>query len=48
MNEGKKVDLNKETNANTVADLLKYFFKTLPNPIFTHELYKAFMAAAGW
>lgn len=42
---GRKVDLNKEENPNTVAGVLKLFFAELTNPVLTYELYPSFMAA---
>eukprot|EP00339_Tiarina_fusa_P001470 CAMPEP_0117009372 /NCGR_PEP_ID=MMETSP0472-20121206/8534_1 /TAXON_ID=693140 ORGANISM="Tiarina fusus, Strain LIS" /NCGR_SAMPLE_ID=MMETSP0472 /ASSEMBLY_ACC=CAM_ASM_000603 /LENGTH=521 /DNA_ID=CAMNT_0004711639 /DNA_START=1 /DNA_END=1566 /DNA_ORIENTATION=+ len=43
----RKVDLNKEENANTVAGVLKLFFTELANPVLSYELYPSFMAAVG-
>jgi hypothetical protein len=42
---GKKVDLNTVVNVHTVAGLLKVFFRELPEPLLTFELYDAFLAA---
>lgn len=42
---GKKVDLATVINPHTVAGLLKVFFRELPEPLLTFELYDAFLAA---
>lgn len=42
---GKKVDLETILNVHTIAGLLKVFFRELPEPLLTFELYEAFLAA---
>lgn len=46
--KGKQVDLSKELNPHTVAGVLKLFFTELPNPLFSFELYPAFIEAASF
>jgi hypothetical protein len=43
--KGKKVDLEAIINVHTIAGLLKVFFRELPEPLLTFELYDAFLAA---
>uniref|UniRef100_A0A7S4IIV3 Rho-GAP domain-containing protein n=1 Tax=Vannella robusta TaxID=1487602 RepID=A0A7S4IIV3_9EUKA len=43
--KGRKTDLSKEENANTIAGVLKLFFTELNNPVLSYELYPSFMAA---
>lgn len=42
------MDLSKELNPHTVAGVLKLFFTELPNPLFSFELYPAFIEAASF
>lgn len=42
---GKKVDLFQIDDVHTVAGLLKVFFRELPEPILTYELYNSWIAA---
>ena len=45
---GKDPDLaTKCTSPHTAAGLLKLFFRKLPEPLLTYELYDCFMAANG-
>ena len=50
MLDGSEIDFrNPETfyhDVNSVAGLLKAFFKELPDPLLTHEQYHAFIEAA--
>lgn len=41
---GKEVKLNQEHHPHDVAQLLKEFFRDLPEPLLTRELYPAFLA----
>jgi len=43
--QGKKVDLNQVKNPHTVAGVLKLWFRELPEPLLTYELYDSFLAA---
>lgn len=44
---GEQTDLSTVTNdPHDVTSLLKLFFRQLPEPVFTHELYPRFLAAA--
>jgi hypothetical protein len=43
---GKKIDLTGE-DIHNVAGLLKLFFRELPEPLLTFELYESFIAAMG-
>ena len=41
---GKDVKLNEEHNPHDVAALLKEFFRDLPEPLLTRDLYSPFVA----
>ena len=41
---GQDVELSEDTNPHDVACLLKEFFRSLPEPLMTRELYYPFLA----
>jgi len=44
---GQRPDLNKEAEPHDVAGLLKLYFRELPEPLLTFEMYEPFLVAAG-
>lgn len=44
-NSGVQVDLTSEPDHHTVSGLLKLFFREMPEPLLTFELYESFIAA---
>eukprot|EP01114_Cavostelium_apophysatum_P021250 TRINITY_DN7364_c0_g1_i2.p1 TRINITY_DN7364_c0_g1~~TRINITY_DN7364_c0_g1_i2.p1 ORF type:complete len:769 (-),score=274.54 TRINITY_DN7364_c0_g1_i2:58-2364(-) len=42
---GDKVDLSKETDPHAITGLMKLYFRELPEPILTYDLYDQFIAA---
>ena len=44
IDQGKKVNFSKIQDINVVAGLLKLYFRSLPEPLFTYETYDMFMA----
>jgi hypothetical protein len=44
---GEKVDLSKESDPHAVSGLLKLYFRMLPEPILTFQLYQQFIIAQG-
>jgi hypothetical protein len=44
-NQGAKVDLTPEIDHHTVSGLLKLFFREMPEPLLTFDLYESFIAA---
>jgi len=44
---GASVQLTLEHGVHDVASLLKEYLRDLPEPLLTHELFPAFLAAAG-
>jgi hypothetical protein len=41
IDEGREIDFNGERDATIVCDLVKLFFRELPEPLFTHALYES-------